>query len=95
MATEKSNTAAAEVADFGLSVTSLHIDPAAPLDELLFDTLCLVRNALAVFERISDDGEVPELHFAGLYMLRQGVCALTAANLWPRHGEPQAAADAP
>jgi hypothetical protein len=77
-------TAPAEptLAGFGLSCTQLHIDPEASTmpDSLLFDALCLIGNALEVFDRIADDGDAPPTFFAGLYALRQGKSVLDAAQ---------------
>lgn len=74
--------AAPKLAGFGLSCTRLHIDPEAGRmsDSLLFDAVCLLGNAMEVFDAIGDAGDAPPTFWAGLYMLRQGVAVLDAAQ---------------
>lgn len=71
-------------ASFGLSCVRVVIRPDDDTGsgQLLFEVSCLLGNALAAFEAIADgaDGDVPELHFAGLYLLRQAKAALSVAQ---------------
>lgn len=79
-----------DVGCFGLSGARVVIKPGTPPDEVAFDALILVNQALAVFESISDNsgGDEPlhELHFAGLYLLRQASIVLNAVQMTPQQG---------
>ena len=72
---------------FGLSGARLGINPDAPLDVLAFDALCLVQNSLAVFEGISDSSEMHDMHFAGLYLLRQAAIVIDALQMTLAQGK--------
>lgn len=65
-------------AGFGLNCVRVVIRPDAATvkDQLLFEVSCLMGNALAVFEAMGDAGDVPDAHFAGLYLLRQAQAAM-------------------
>jgi hypothetical protein len=65
-------------AGFGLNCVRVVIRPDAAdcKDQLLFEVSCLMGNALAVFEAMGDAGDVPDAHFAGLYLLRQAHAAM-------------------
>ena len=66
--------------NFGLSGTRLVVDPKTEPDQLAMDALCLVGNALGVFEQIADSVDVVEAHFGGLYLLRQALIVMHAQS---------------
>jgi hypothetical protein len=71
--------------DFGLDGVKLSVQGGAPLDVLLFASLCLLDCALATFEAIEGATvDVHPAHFAGLYLLRQSRVTLEAAQVSPQ-----------
>ena len=88
--------AVSAVAGFGLACTRLRIDHAAATlpGELLFEASCLLGCASEVFEALAESDEAPPTFLAGLYLLRQGLAVLEAAQLSPAADRPDHGGDA-
>ena len=62
-----------------LSTWNYSIDAGAPLHSLLEDAQCLLGESLSTFELLTDS-QTSEAYWGAIYMLRQGVALLTAAQ---------------
>jgi hypothetical protein len=81
----------AAVGNFGVPGIELHVLQDAPLDQRLHGALCLLENAMSVFDKMVEDDDVHPLAFPGCYLLRQAYAALYWSQIGPTEGAAVAA----
>lgn len=82
----------AAVGNFGVPGVELQFRDDAPLDQRLHGALCLLENAMSVFDKMVEDDDVHPLAFPGCYLLRQAYAALYWSQIGPTEGAAVAAA---